>query len=217
MQHIDDFAVRGHGAARGKDDGEHGGHADQPQHQKAREHHGSGHGVELLAPGGVGIGAGAVDGTEIALQLLDIGIHRIGQLHDDEAGNGDGGEVESGAEPGLEQGLAFLDGEGPRTGDAGSGLGQRHGGAQIALHHLALHRADLDGEFAPDIGGPGDGRFLYQDHAAQRHRREKGHDGDEQQQGAARHALFGDDGRGTGATRQQGEHTIKHGFSAPPC
>ena len=55
------------------------------EHQKAGDDDGAGHGVELLAPGGVGIEARALHRHEVALKLFDVGVHRVGELDDDEA------------------------------------------------------------------------------------------------------------------------------------
>ena len=131
MEHVDDFAIGRHGATGGENDGQYGGGADQDQHQEARDDDGAGHCVQLLPPGGMGIKAGAIYGGEIALEAFNIGIGRVSQLDHDEARNFDGGQVEASAEPRLEQGLAFFDGESARRGNARSGLCKRDCSADI--------------------------------------------------------------------------------------
>ncbi len=210
MQHINDLAIGGHGAAGGEDDGQHRRRPDQHQHHQAGEDDGARHGVELLAPGGMGVEAGAGHRFQIARQSFDIGIHRIGELHHDKARYLDGGEIETGTEPGLEQLLALFHGQGARGSNARGRLRQRHGAANAGVDLLAVHGTDLNGDFAADVGGPGNGGFLHQHHPAEGHGGEKAHDGDHEQQRATGDTFLRHDRCGAGAAGEQPQDAIKH-------
>ena len=84
MQDVDDLAARGHGAARGKDHGEDGREQDERQHQKAGDHDGAGHDVELLAPGGMGVETGAGNGGDRLGQHREVERARLGDLDHDQ-------------------------------------------------------------------------------------------------------------------------------------
>ena len=76
MQHLDDDAVAGHGAARGEDHAERGGGEDQAEDEGAEQRHDARHGGEPLQPLAVIVQAGARDLLAQALRQGSRGRHR---------------------------------------------------------------------------------------------------------------------------------------------
>ena len=104
VQHLDDLAIGGHGAARRRDDDRGGGGGDQQQDRQSAEREGARHRADLALPAAMVVerGAGKLLG-EIGLERVDVRLGLAVHLDGDEARHGQLAQRIGLAEPRLEQ------------------------------------------------------------------------------------------------------------------
>ena len=111
-------------------------------------------------------------------QFADVGHRPRRDPHHDNARNREILELQSTAQPWLEQTRRFLPGIGLDVRDAGESPGNGRGFGDIHLHVTAGCRPNLDGHLARDAGLPFQRRRAHQRHRANGQRSKEGHDGD---------------------------------------
>ena len=150
------------------------------------------HRLQTRCPGAVIVEAGAAHlCLEAARHVVEVDRLRVGQADDDQAGDGEVGEVEAGAEPRFEQAGAFLVVEDADARHALDRLDDRGGLAGFCRQVGALAWADLDGDLAQDIRLPVAGGVAHQGDRAEGQAGEEAHDRHDRRQRVAGDRVLG--------------------------